>query len=72
MAALSPASGYVDNCVRQAHLSGCFTNVMSTNQVDVDYHSPVIHAEVSPRGDIHHFLGFIHDFIPALSTGMMG
>ena len=51
---------------------GGFTDVMSTCLADFYHLSPVIHQDVSPRGDIHHFLRFIHDFIPALSTGMMG
>jgi hypothetical protein len=72
MAALSPASGYVDNCAHQPHLSGSFAIVMSIHLTDVDHSSPVIHVGVSPHADIHHFLRFIHDFIPALSTGMMG
>jgi len=49
-----------------------FLDVMSTHPAAVDHWSPVIHQDVSPHGDIHHFLRFIHDFIPALSTGMMG
>jgi hypothetical protein len=50
----------------------CHAYVMSTHLADFDHWSPLIHQDVSLHGDIHHFLCFIHDFIPALSTGMMG